>query len=272
MDPAIAEFAVATPYRLMRVARRRRTLSPVHVERVGAQGPIVLLVHGSVVPGWQTWHAQRPLADRYRLVVPHRSGYPPNPPLERIDFEAQGGEIAQLIEPETHLVGHSYGGVVSLFAAAIAGDRLRSLTVIEPPAFGVARGNRAVEELIARIAPVLADAGLGPREFLLRFVGAVGATPALPDPLPPEVVASAQATRVERPPWEAEIPFEALRQAAVPVLVVSGGHSAAFDAVCDVMADELRARRAVIRGAGHSVQRSGDPFNRQLSEFIDSNS
>ena len=49
-----------------------------------------------------------------RLVVPHRTGYPPNPPLERIDFEVQAGEIAELVEPGTHLVGHSYGGVVSL--------------------------------------------------------------------------------------------------------------------------------------------------------------
>ena len=49
-----------------------------------------------------------------RLVVPHRAGYPPNPPHERIDFEVQAGEIAELIEPGTHLVGHSYGGMVSL--------------------------------------------------------------------------------------------------------------------------------------------------------------
>ncbi len=86
----------------------------MYVERLGESGPTVVLVHGSVTPGWATWDAQRPLADRYRLVVPHRTGYPPNPPLERIDFEVQAGEIAELIEPGTHLVGHSYGGMVSL--------------------------------------------------------------------------------------------------------------------------------------------------------------
>src|SRR4051794_27070978 len=190
-DQGGAGPAVSTRETQVRFAARDRGAFPdasrptspypasVHVERAGARGPIVLLVHGSVVPGWQTWSAQRPLADRYRLVVPHRSGYPPNPPLERIDFEAQAREMADLIEPETHLVGHSYGGVVSLFAAAIAGDRLRSLTVIEPPAFGVDRGNPAVEELIGRITPIYADESLGPREFLLRFIGTVGATPAL---------------------------------------------------------------------------------------------
>ena len=88
--------------------------------------PTVVLVHGSVTPGWATWEAQRPSAGRYRLVVPHRTGYPPNPPLERIDFEVQAGEIAELVDPGTHLVWHSYGGVVSLLAAGLAPERIAS--------------------------------------------------------------------------------------------------------------------------------------------------
>src|SRR2546427_11424789 len=113
---------------------------------------MVMLVHGSVLPGWGTWAAQRPLADDYQLIVPYRTGYPPNPPLERVDFEVQAGEIAELIEPGTHLVGHSYGGGVSLPAAAQVPGRLRSLTGIGPPAFGAARGNPAVEALVPRVA------------------------------------------------------------------------------------------------------------------------
>lgn len=126
-------------------------MSSIHVERAGADGPVVVMVHGSGAPGWGTFTAQRPLEHRYRLVLPHRSGYPPNPPLERIDFETQAAEIAELVEPGWHLVGHSYGGVVSLLAAGQLGGQLASLTVIEPPAFGVARGDAAVEELIAGI-------------------------------------------------------------------------------------------------------------------------
>ena len=240
----------------------------MYVERAGGQGPRVLLVHGSIVPGWQTWHAQRPLAEAFRLVVPHRTGYPPNPPLERIDFEAQATEIAALIEPGMHVVGHSYGGVVSLLAAALVPDRVRSLAVIEPPAFGLARGNPAVEELIGRVAALSADADLSPRDFFLRFAGLVGATPSLPDPLPPEMVAAAQATRVERPPWEARVPFEVLTDAGFPRLVFSGAHSPAFDAVVEVLARHLPAERVVISGAQHSVQRTGEPFNARLRAFI----
>jgi hypothetical protein len=53
----------------------------MHVETLGS-GQRVVLVHGS--GGNSGWPAQRPLAERYTLVMPTRSGYPPNPPLERI--------------------------------------------------------------------------------------------------------------------------------------------------------------------------------------------
>lgn len=240
----------------------------LYIERAGDHGPTVVLVHGSGRPGWGAWAAQRPLTDRYQLVVPHRSGYPPNPPVEHIDFDLQADETAQLLEPGTHLVGHSYGGVVSLLAAARAPERVVSLTVIEPPAFGVARGIPAVETLIERLTPNFAEAD-DPREFLVAFLRTVGSSSIPPDPLPPAAEASIRAGMVERLPWEAEIPFEALTAAPFPVLVVSGAHHPAFDAVCDVLEQRVGAERAVIPGAGHSVQRTGEPFNRRLTEFID---
>jgi pimeloyl-ACP methyl ester carboxylesterase len=89
----------------------------MHVETLGTGGPRVVFVHGSVTPGWMTWNAQKPLAARFTLVVPSRSGYPPNPPLDRIDFELQARELRDLLEPGDHVVAHSYGGVVSLLAA-----------------------------------------------------------------------------------------------------------------------------------------------------------
>lgn len=241
----------------------------MYVDRAGQAGPLVLLVHGSILPGWRTWNAQRLLATQYRLVVPHRSGYPPNPPLDRIDFELQAREIAELIEPGTHVVGHSYGGIVALLAAAIAPRRVASLAVIEPPAFGIARSDPSVEAIIERLLAIAADREQSPRDFLLRFAAVVGATPNLPDPLPPETIASARATMVERWPWEAEIPFGSLRDAPFPKLVFSGAHSAAFDAVCDVLVERLAAQRSVISGAAHSVQRMGEPFNRRVRAFMD---
>jgi pimeloyl-ACP methyl ester carboxylesterase len=241
----------------------------MYVEHLGERGDRVLLVHGGIVPGWQTWEAQRALAEDFRLVVPHRPGYPPNPRGEGVDFASQAQAIAELIEPGTHLVGHSYGGVVSLLAAALVPERIRSLTVIEPPAFGLVRGHPAVEELIERLAPLFADGDLPPRDFFLRFAAIVAATPHLPDVLPLETQASIAASRLEPLPWEARIPLDAIAAAGLPTLVFSGGHNAAFDAVCDLVADRLSAERVVIPGRGHSVQRTGEPFNARLRAFID---
>ncbi len=236
----------------------------MHVQTAGS-GPRLVLLHGS--GGNSGWPGQRDLADRYTLVMPTRTGYPPNPPLERIDFEDQAEELLEILELGDHLVAHSYGGVVSLLAAASAD--LASLTVLEPPAFGVALGNPTVDDLIAELSP-LWPTDPPPEEFLRRFVETIGALGPYnaPSPLPPEVEASVRAMMVERAPWEAEIPFNALDAAPFPKLVVSGAHNAAFDAICDVLEERLGAERAVLPGAGHSIPRAPG-FNERLLAFID---
>jgi pimeloyl-ACP methyl ester carboxylesterase len=80
--------------------------------------------------------------------------------------------------------------------------------------------------------------------------------------------AGAKGRRCERGPWEAEIPLDELARASFPKLVVSGAHNPAVEAVCDVLEQRLSAERAVIPGAGHSVQRTGAPFNERLEEFL----
>jgi pimeloyl-ACP methyl ester carboxylesterase len=234
----------------------------VHVEVVGS-GPRLVLVHGS--GGNSGWPAQRPLAERYTLVMPTRTGYPPNPPLERIDFDVQAGELLELLGPGDHLVGHSYGGVVSLLAAPKV--ELASLTVCEPPAFGVAPEHPAVAELVGELAP-LWPPDLEPEPFLRAFVEKIGAAPYnAPSPLTPEIEASVRALMAERAPWEAEIPFSELAAAPFPKLVFSGAHSEAFDAVCDVVEQRLGTERAVLPGARHSIPRARG-FNECLEAFL----
>ena len=232
-----------------------------------ARGPRLLLVHGSVVNGEVTWTAQRPLAERFELVVPNRRGFPPGPDVERVDFEDEAAWLEQFLTPGTHLVGHSYGGVVALLAAARRPERLRSLTVIEPPAFAVARADPDVGRFVAESIRLWRDGPRDPEQFLRTFLAAVGS--ALPrGELTPAMLQGARTLMVERGPWEAEIPFAALADTPFPKLVVSGAHSRAFDAVCDLLAARLDAERAVLPGAGHSVQRLGEPFNAVLGEFV----
>jgi pimeloyl-ACP methyl ester carboxylesterase len=234
----------------------------MHVEIVG-RGPRLVLVHGSVTPGWMTWNAQKPLASDFTLVVPIRSGYPPNPPLESIDFQDQARELRNVLEPDDHVVAHSYGAVVSLLAAP--GAPLASLTVVEPPAFGVARGHPGVESFLDMFR---GEAPSEPRAYLEFFLPLVGSALQLPDPLPPTLEAGARAAMAERSPDQAEIPLEELGASEFPKLVVSGGHSAAFDAVCDVLEERLGARRTIVPGAGHSIPRAAG-FNEVLVDFLE---
>jgi len=242
-----------------------RYLAPVpdfDVETIGS-GPRVVLVHGSVGNGTTTWDAVRPLAERFELAIVNRPGYPPNPPQERLDFEQQADEIGEIVGPGDHLVGHSYGGVISLLIAARR--PVRSLTVNEPPAFGVARGDPAVEEFLGAFEHAPSD----PRGYLEFFLPLVGSGLTLPDPLPPPLEAGARAALAERPPHEAEIPLEELGAAPFPKLVVSGDHSAVFDAVVDVLVERLGAQRAVVPGAGHGIPRAPG-YPETLAAFLDS--
>jgi pimeloyl-ACP methyl ester carboxylesterase len=229
--------------------------------------PRLLLVHGSVVNADLTWSAQKPLAERFEIVAPNRRGFPPGPDVEHVDFEDEAAWLEQLVAPGTHLVGHSYGGVISLFAAVRYAHLLRSLTVIEPPAFGIARGIPAADEFMSRIEEHWTNGPRDPAEFLRGFLALVGSSIPAGD-FTPELLQGARTLMVERPPSEALIPFDELARAPFPKLVVSGGHSAAFDAVCDVLEERLGAERAILPGAGHSVQRLGEPFNEVLASFV----
>jgi pimeloyl-ACP methyl ester carboxylesterase len=234
------------------------------VEVLG-QGPRVVFVHGSVGNAAATWAQQRELADWFTIVLVTRPGYPPGPPRARIDFAEQAEQVTALLRRGDHLVGHSYGGVISLLAASRLSDTLRSLTVNEPPAFAVARNDPAVEDFLSRFP----QAPREPRAYLDFFLPLVGSNMTLPDPLPPELEAGARAALAERPPHEAEIPLRELAAAPFPKLVVSGGHSAAFDAVCDVLERELSSERAVVPGAGHSIPRAPG-YNEALVRFLES--
>jgi pimeloyl-ACP methyl ester carboxylesterase len=233
-----------------------------------AKRPRLLLVHGSVVNAELTWSAQKTLADRFEIVAPNRRGFPPGPDVESVDFEDEAVWLQPFLEPGSHVVGHSYGGVIALLAVAKQPESVRSLTVIEPPALGVARGRPAVDEFVERIEEHWTNGPRDPAEFLGGFLGLVGSS-IPPGNFSPELLQGARTLMVERSPAEAVIPLDELARAPLPKLVISGGHSAAFEAVCDVLEERLGAERAVLPGAGHSVQRLGEPFNELLTTFVE---
>lgn len=230
--------------------------------------PRLLLVHGSVVNAEATWSAQRPLAERFEVVAPNRRGFPPGPEVERVDFADEAAWLEPFLEPGTHLCGHSYGGVIALLAAARFAERVRSLTVVEPPAFRVAFGRPEVDAYVAGGQRLWDEGPREPEAFVRAFLHWVG-TPAPPGRLSPALLQGARTLQRERLPWEAEIPLGELARAPFPLLAVSGAHEPAFEAVCDALAERAGAERAVLPGAGHSVQRLGGPFNELLARFVE---
>jgi pimeloyl-ACP methyl ester carboxylesterase len=217
-----------------------------------------------------TWATQRPLSAEYRLVFVNRRGFGNSPDVEGEDFAVDADDVASVLEPSGHLVGHSYGGVVALLAAASRPEIVRSLAVFEPPAFGLVPERADVQEFQQTIKRIVANRP-SPEEFLPRFIAAMGGDPnRLPKPLPPPLVKAASVQLHGRWPWDAEVPLTALAQASYPKLVVSGGHSAMFDAVCDLLESRLHARREIITGAGHSIPTLGEPVNAALKDLWES--
>jgi pimeloyl-ACP methyl ester carboxylesterase len=224
-------------------------------------GERVVFVHGDIFDAEMTWSTQRPLAAGYELVLVNRRGFGRSPDVVGEDFSVDAGDVAEVLGEGAHLVGHSYGGVVALLAAALKPAAVHSLTVFEPPAFGLVLDRPDVRAFCKTIDSIVA-ANPSPEEFLRRFVEAVGGDPArLPAPLPPPLRKAASVQMHGRWPWEADIPLDVLASAEFPVLVISGGHSAMFDSVCDVLESRLHARRQVLAGAGHSIPTLAGPVN-----------
>jgi pimeloyl-ACP methyl ester carboxylesterase len=233
------------------------------------EGPRVVLVHGSVVGAQLTWRRQLELADRWTLVLPNRPGFAASPPLKRGDFEAEAPLIAELLGDGAHLVGHSYGAVIALYAAALRPHAVRSLTVSEPGCMRVAAGDPTVDAQIAAGELLYEHAHeFEPLQFLRAFRGGVGSTHETPEQLEGELLQGARLCMRERPPWEADPPLAALRAAPFAKLVISGGHSPVFEAVCDALAQRLGARRETIAGRGHTIPATGAPYNALLEAFL----
>jgi len=232
------------------------------------QGPPVVFIHGSIVGAEVTWRRQQPLGERWTLVVANRPGFGASPPLARGDFEAEAPLFAELPGDGAHLVGHSYGAVIALLAAALRPEAVRSLTVSEPGALRLA-GTPGGEKLIADGELLYAARGsLSPDDFLRMFRSGTGSSRETPEDLPDELRRGAELAMRERPPWEAEIPLDALAAAGFPALAISGGHSPVFEAICDNIAERLGGERAVIQGKGHNIPATGDPYNERLARFL----
>jgi pimeloyl-ACP methyl ester carboxylesterase len=243
-------------------------MSSLAVRRSG-NGPPVLLVHGGLRDGEGAWKRQRGLAERWTLIVPDRVGYGGSASLgDGEDFERDAQLLAADLHEPTHVVGHSSGALAALLAAVERPTEVASLTVIEPPAFQVAPDSPAARRLVALSDELWDRTDEDAVTWLKRFFAMNGDEPP-PDEVLEKLAEPARVwRRYVRRPFHGPLPLDAVAEAPFPKLVVSGGHSQAFEDVCDAMADRIGAEREVIPGEGHEVPRTGEPFNQRLEAFL----
>lgn len=243
----------------------------LNVTKRGDAGPVVVLVHGTAMPGRLSWAAQKPLADTYQLWIVDRRGYGDSPPVQRReDFEVDAQDLLELVPAGAHLVAISYGTIGALIAAAADPERLASLTLIECPAFPMAPGDAAATDTMAKLDALHADTTLDDHTWFERFVGLIGAPGGFPNPLPSPFDQTVSVTRSHRRSWDQDLPVDAIAAAQLPVLVVTSGEHDAFEAVADHLTAVLDARRERIGGQGHLVPLAASRFNALLDEFFSS--
>src|SRR3954470_3003033 len=112
------------------------------------QGTPVVLLHSGGLSSPQWGRLSDRLAAGHRVLMPDFIGYGRSGSWPReeefhflLDVLATEALLDSLAEP-VHLVGHSYGGFVALLVALHRGDRVLSLSLFEPVAFGVLYSTR----------------------------------------------------------------------------------------------------------------------------------
>ena len=231
----------------------------LHVEPpLGAGDPLVI-VHG----GWTDHTAfdavVGPLARSFRVIRYDRRGHSRSeyggPAPRRRDED----DLTELIEAlglgPAHLIGTSYGAVISLALTIRRPELVRSVLAHEPPLLGVVP-DPAVEALLASVQDQLADGDIagGAQRFFEEAVLGPGAWERLPEPLRRAAMGNARTfiDLREDPGW-ASLDVPALAEVPRPILITTGETSPDWLRRTPVAVAELAGiPTRTIGGAGHS--------------------
>jgi pimeloyl-ACP methyl ester carboxylesterase len=119
-------------------------------DQAGSAGDPTVLIHGSLVDGTTFARVIPGLARGLSLLTYDRRGYggsTPGPRPRPVETDAR--DLAGLLEATdfypVHVVGHSYGGAVALRLVAERPELVRSLSLHEPPFFGLLGGSPDAE-------------------------------------------------------------------------------------------------------------------------------
>jgi pimeloyl-ACP methyl ester carboxylesterase len=240
----------------------------LHYEESGVSGEPIVLVHGA----WgdrRQWDGLVPrLSESCRVLSYDRRGHGgSSSPGGSVALADQVADLSTLLSVAgrgaRHLVGNGIGGVIALQLALQRPDQVRSVHVHEPTLLGLvssdARTAGVYEGARERARAVAGRLSAGdPKGAAQLYAEGASSEAGGWEELPPVVqasfVANAMASLKElSDPTTQTIDVAPFAQYREPVVLTSGGHSAAvFAAIDERLAESFfRAMRYTYAGAGH---------------------
>jgi pimeloyl-ACP methyl ester carboxylesterase len=254
---------------------------------VRGEGPPLVLMGGGLTGklGWEP-HMPKLTAERkvYRaqqLMVQYGLENRPLPPGHslRMESEALARALkAHGLEGPVDVVAWSFGAAVCLDFALNHPERIRTLTLVEPPAFWVLDATGRLDAQSARERKELAELNATMREDvneeqLISFVRQVGLVPPgkTPQSLPqwPVWYQHRRSLRGNDAPLDHKDVATRLIAFQAPVLLVKGTGSSHFlHAIIDVLADTLPNASVIELPGGHAPHLVAmDRFLSELADF-----
>lgn len=230
---------------------------------------LVLMLHCSASSSVQWRGLSGRLAGCYRAVSPDffdcgaREPWPGHKALDLIDQVRLATAALPARSGQAHVVGHSFGGAVALRAALELGEKLASLTLIEPSAFHLLRSDQAedanlFEEIdgIARAVSCAVENGhyWAGMSIFTDYWGGPHTWAGLPQEAKIRLAQHARIVLTDFAALFAEsTPIGSYRRIVAPTLILRGTESPTPSRrICDMLAARLPDTRVVeVAGAGH---------------------
>jgi pimeloyl-ACP methyl ester carboxylesterase len=260
----------------------------VHLQydQSGSSGDPTVLIHGSLVDSTSFSRIVPGLARGLTLLTYDRRGYGRSTPGPRSSPVAtDAADLAALLEATdfypVHLVGHSYGGAVALRLANDRPELVRSLSLHEPPLFGLLADHAETAEegtrFLQGIGAIRTQIRNGDRAGAARSVVEIfsiagGAWERLPERVREESAGTMDRWSEEYGDPDALRPRPgSLRETLIPTLLTTGVESPQFlRHIQERLAAELpNPTRREIPHAGHAPQITApDAFVGILLQFL----
>lgn len=258
---------------------------PIMNSQVIGKGNPVVLVPGGLT-GWLSWepHAEL-LSKQYQvtrtqlLSVDLGLKNEPFPPNYSVDYETQAltNTLDDLKIRQADFAAWSYGAEVTLNFALNNPDRIRTLTLIEPPAIWVLKSRGALPGKLLDEQKQIQELGPGDitEEQLVWFTHFAGFVPQNVDPktLPqwPIWLKHRQSLRTQDVVFRQEDTIERVRMFKKPVLLFKGEGSSDFlHQIIDILGEEFPNIQVEKLAGGHAPHIvSMDKFMKIFNTFLE---